>query len=215
MSGCAYRRCGVGVCLIGLGAVLLSACGQMPSREESAQQSAPAAVQAQNAGATQNDKVTELIRAARSGDTEAVQRALAAGASPDARSAEGEPALLAAASSKNPETVQALIKAGADVNAASRENGWTPLMAAAFFGVTESVRALLDAGADVNATNHYGETALLQATFQGQDNAVKELLAHRADVAPSNDKGFTALRAARYKKFTGIVQALEESGARQ
>jgi ankyrin repeat protein len=60
------------------------------------------------------------------GDVADVRQSLQAGASPDARNEEGEPALLVAVAGRRYEVARALVEAGADVDAADRE-GRTPL----------------------------------------------------------------------------------------
>src|SRR6266849_6231323 len=77
-----------------------------------------------------------LVAAARAGDQAAVTRALADGATPNARNRIGETALLIALKTERPDLARQMIDAGADVNIAAA-NGVTPLMAAAHAGYAE------------------------------------------------------------------------------
>src|SRR5437773_2138663 len=70
-----------------------------------------------------------LLAAARSGDTPALTRALASGASPNARNRLGETVLLVAIKKGDLPMAQVMLDAGADVNQGA-VNGVTPLMAA-------------------------------------------------------------------------------------
>jgi CubicO group peptidase (beta-lactamase class C family) len=96
--------------------------------------------------------------AALQGDTEAVRRAIAAGADLNQRDAYGSTPLLVAATFGRIEVARALIAAGADLRLKDRQ-GSTPLHVAAFLGHPELVRAMVDAGADRYATNDSGRTA--------------------------------------------------------
>src|SRR5262249_3273888 len=77
-----------------------------------------------------------LLGAGRAGDQAAVTKALADGASPNARNRLGETVLLSAIKSGRLELARQMIAAGTDVNLAAT-NGVTPLMAAAHGGYTE------------------------------------------------------------------------------
>ena len=77
---------------------------------------------------------------------------LKAGADVNAKTKDGETALMVALLEGHTESVNALIKAGADVNAKDIKGG-TALMLAALYGQAEDIKLLLNAGADVNARN--------------------------------------------------------------
>jgi hypothetical protein len=76
-----------------------------------------------------------LLAAARQGNTEELARALERGANPNAKTRQGEPALVLAARSQNLESLRALVQAKADLNATdaqglraidhARQLGWT------------------------------------------------------------------------------------------
>ena len=89
----------------------------------------------------------DLIEAAETGDTAAVQALLDAGADIHATNNRGETALRIAAFWGETATVQALLDASADVNATDNA-GETALMVATMWGHTEIVEILRDAGAN-------------------------------------------------------------------
>jgi uncharacterized protein len=108
---------------------------------------------------------TPLHIAARTGDLDAVNALLAAGATVDAQNAMGWTPLFCAAYNHEIDcgfasVVQRLIDAGANVNQRITF-GITPLMLAAGGGEAAVCQALLDAGAEVKATNETGRTALM------------------------------------------------------
>ncbi len=113
------------------------------------------------------DGGTPLMRAAKSGDLEAMQVLVDAGADPSLTMGNGSTAMLLAAGTRpgpggaDPilASLQFLADHGADVNTAGAR-GETPLQAAAKQGANDVVRALVEMGADVNAADSSGKTAL-------------------------------------------------------
>lgn len=92
------------------------------------------------------DVNSDLMDAARQGDTATVQSLLSQGANVNATDAHGGTALMVAAVNGHTATVQALIDAGADVNRA-HNFGKTALMLATEKGHTAVVDLLVQAGA--------------------------------------------------------------------
>jgi len=91
----------------------------------------------------------QLWRAARDGDLEAVNAALAAGAQVNARGDYGDAALNLAAENGHLEVTLRLLAAGANIENVGGADK-TPLMNAAFAGQVQVVRKLLDHGAIIN-----------------------------------------------------------------
>ena len=116
---------------------------------------------------------------------EIVERLLAAGADPNARSREGQTPLMSAALNGRVGAVDALLAHGADVDAAESYRGQTALMLAAGEGNVEAMRALIAAGASVGAQSKSGFTPLLFAVRNAQLDAVRLLLEHGANVERS------------------------------
>jgi cytohesin len=94
--------------------------------------------------------------AAMHGNRETVRALLKQGGDVNAAQGDGMTALHWAASNNDVELAAMLIHAGANVRAATRINGFTPLMMAARSGHAAMVGALLDSGADPEATSVAG-----------------------------------------------------------
>jgi uncharacterized protein len=154
-----------------------------------------------------------LLASARNGDQAGVERALANGASPNARNRVGETVLIIALKSDRLALARQMIDAGTDVNQAA-VNGITPLMAAAHAGQTEMARLLLAKGADVNAVDQLKKNAMTYAAGQGQTEIVLLLLKAGVDPNAIYAHDLTALMwAAGYGK-TETVKALLDAGAK-
>ena len=154
-----------------------------------------------------------LLASARSGDQSGVDRALADGASPNARNRAGETVLIIALKSDRSALARQMIHAGTDVNQAAVD-GVTPLMAAAHAGQIEIARLLLAKGADVNAVDQLKKNAMTYAAGQGQTEIVILLLKAGVDPNAIYAHDLTALMwAAGYGK-TETVKALLDAGAK-
>ncbi len=133
-----------------------------------------------------NAGATAFLRAAMSGDLEAMNLLLAAGANPLAATAERKPTNLG----------------GTEL---PPNGGTTTLMVAAGVGWQESIsrgrdsdaiaaiQLLLDRGANINAANQNGDTALHGATLRGSTAIIQFLVDHGANLNAKNSKGWTPL----------------------
>ncbi len=134
---------------------------------------------------------TPLLAAARSGQVEAVDVLLDAGANVDAQETwNGQSALMWAAAEGHAAVVARLIERGADINVRSN-SGASALLFAARKGDMAAVETLLAAGAEVNESRPDGATALLVAVVNGYEDLVDLLLAAGAD--PNAEGGSTRL----------------------
>jgi hypothetical protein len=115
-----------------------------------------------------------LMRAAQSGDTEAIKVLIAAGANVNATVGNGETALMRAAANGHIDAVRLLLDKGASADA-RRHDGFTALICAAFFGHTDVARVLLAKGADVFAKDRLGSTARQWASSRGFDDTAEML----------------------------------------
>ncbi|HEV3005873.1 MAG TPA: PQQ-binding-like beta-propeller repeat protein [Pirellulales bacterium] len=124
-----------------------------------------------------DDAGTALRAAARTGDVEGVERALAHGADVNAADEIGVTALWLAASRGHLEVVNTLVRQNADVNA--RDGIWyqTPLSGAVGIGNAEMVEVLLDAGAN-------DADAALVAAAQAGNIAVIRAVLNKGKVGP-------------------------------
>jgi ankyrin repeat protein len=164
-----------------------------------------------NAAAQESANV-RLVAATRAGDQAGVTRALAQGATPNARNRLGESALLIALQNDRPELATQMLAAGADVNLAA-VNGVTPLMAAAHGGYADIVRELLAKGADVNAADQLRKTAMIYAAGEGRTEVVVLLLHAGIDPNAVYAHRLTALMWAAGYGHSETVQALLDAGA--
>ena len=154
-----------------------------------------------------------LIEAARQDDAEAVRVAIANGADPGSRQADGATALHWSVYRQDLEMTQALLAASADVNAANRL-GAAPLFVAAESGHSETIELLLVAGADPNLALPMGETPLMTAARVGAAAGVRHLIEAGADVnAVEQSRGQTALMWAAAQGHREVARELIAAGA--
>jgi ankyrin repeat protein len=160
-----------------------------------------------------------LTRAAASGDADTVRKLLREGVDVNTRNQWGQTALFLACSYayRNAELIKVLLDAGADPNVRERWGG-TVLVSAVGTASDENrppiVRELLRSHADVNVKDSSGMTPLMRAAFVGDVETVRILLGAGAD-ANVSDHGETALKLARWKGHRGVMQVLEQAGARE
>ena len=122
------------------------------------------------------DPAKEIIKAAKSGDTERVSALLANDKSlVKARDKDGSTPLHCAVWKGHQQVVALLLKAGADVNAQNENDHWgtTPLHAAAHANQAAIAQLLIDYGADVQATDREGRTPMFHTTFHEARAVVK------------------------------------------
>lgn len=159
-----------------------------------------------------------LLAAASSGDVAALTQALADGASPDARDADGTPATMLATRGGHADALRVLADAEADMDAqdATLDN---PMLYAGREGLLDILRIANEAGADPSVTNRYGGVALIPASERGHVSVVRYLLDETdVDVNHVNKLGWTALLEAILLSDGGpphqdIVALLIEHGA--
>ena len=112
---------------------------------------------------------TALMWAAAQNEVVAVERLLAAGADPNARSARGFTPVLFAAREGHVEVLAPLVRAGADVDDVLPERGMSALVLAVYNAQYDFARTLLDQGADPNAAGN-GWTAFHQVVWTRRPN---------------------------------------------
>jgi len=153
------------------------------------------------------DALFAAIRRGAAGD---VERLVARGASPNARDAQGIPALMAAALFADADMMELLLKRGADPNLAD-ESGATALMWS--MPDRAKVQRLVDRGAAVDARSESGRTALLvAASYPGTVDVLRLLLARGADLRAQDRAGTTALALAVRSADVDVVRFLVERG---
>jgi ankyrin repeat protein len=138
-----------------------------------------------------------LLEALRTGDKDAVERALAEGASLtalDARS--GMSPLATAAFHGREELARLLFARGANVQLRNQD-GASALHGAALAGHVALIELLLERDAEVDARDAKGSTPLHAAAFLGRAEAVSALLHAGAIRAPTDTSGQTPLDLTR------------------
>lgn len=122
----------------------------------------------------------------------------------DARSRNGDSALMMAAYKGHVEAVRALLDKGAEPN----QTGWAALHYAAAVGNNPIVQLLLDKSAYIDAESPNQTTPIMMAARGGHILTVKLLLDEGADVLLKNGAGMTALDFAKAAGFNDIVEGL-------
>lgn len=122
----------------------------------------------------------------------------------EAKSRNGDNALMIACYKGNKPAVEALLTKGAEVN----RPGWTPLHYAAASGSDEIVRLLLDKSAYIDAESPNKTTPIMMAAREGHIYTVKLLLDEGADASLKNELGLTAIDFARNHGHQDIVEGL-------
>lgn len=152
----------------------------------------------------------EFRNVLRLGDVRKLRYALDKGASPNARDAGGNTALMLSSIYGDASCVRLLLDRGADVNATNGA-GATALIRAAFD--YDKTRVLIERGANVNARSALGNTPLILAARPVQSHRTVELLLARgANAKATNNFGATALMAAAAGGNERSVRLLIEHG---
>ena len=148
---------------------------------------------------------TGLIIAAREGSTKVFNVLLQVkDVKLDARSRNGDTAMMLAAYKGNLPAVRALLDKGAEPN----QTGWTALHYAASIGNNDIVQLLLDRSAYIDAESPNQTTPIMMAARGGHILTVKLLLDEGADVTLKNGAGMTAIDFAKAGGFNDIVEGL-------
>ena len=156
--------------------------------------------------ATNEHGVAALRLTYQTGNEDAINELLRAGADPNLVDEAGETCLHTAIRSKcSRKHLKALITHGADVNATNK-NSETAIQLAYQMEHEHAIYELLKAGADPNSVNEAGETCLHTAIrSKCSPNHLEALITHGADVNATNKRRETALQLARRMRSNGTV----------
>ncbi len=155
---------------------------------------------------------TGLIHAVRHKSNKVFRMLLSApGVDIDARSRNGDTALMVAALQPEPAMAIALIDRGAQIN----RPGWTALHYAATSGSLDIIRRLLEESAFIDAESPNRTTPLMMAARSGHADAAKLLLAEGADFTLRNELGLGAADFARAQGHRELANYLETLPARR
>lgn len=163
----------------------------------------------------------DLVAAAATGDTSAVDKLLQLGLPKNAIDTQGATALIRAAGNGHAGLVGQLLERGADPGIAASA-GATALSAAVSARHAGVIEVLVTHGAAVDQRLTGGGTALMIAAGLGYPEVAAQLLAHGADVNAADEHGTCALHvAAKFgfvsddvERATRILQTLLDAGAR-
>jgi ankyrin repeat protein len=155
-----------------------------------------------------NDSETVLTAAARSGNTEVLERILkyyTDDAMTKVAAADALEAFLSRGSrnSQTGQIIKILVAAGANVNARN-QRGQTPLFGACFNA--RAVKPLKAAGADLNAQDNQGYTALMTCFIS---DFTRAMIAAGADLSIRNNQGLTAAQQLRKQGITETPDILD------
>jgi len=156
---------------------------------------------------------SDLIKAIRAGDDDALRAAILTEANLNDRSGSGSPAIVVAAESRNASAVRILAEAGARLDNENRRTNATALTVAAEIGDAAVARALLEAGADPDETGSGGEPALIKAARNGHTNVTQVLIDGGADLEVTDLSGATAVEIAEQARHMRVADMLRDAGA--
>ena len=156
---------------------------------------------------------SDLIKAIRAHDDEALRSAIISGDSVNDRAGGGAPAIVVAVESRNASAVQILAEAGARLDNKTRRTNVTALTLAAEIGNNAIVRTLVEYGADVDETGAGGEAALIKAARNGHVMVVQSLIDAEADLEATDLSGATAVEIAEQNRHYQVAQILRDAGA--
>lgn len=124
----------------------------------------------------------------------------------EARSENGNTALMMAAYKHKRVEVDALLAKGAKVN----QSGWTALHYAASAGDIPIMKVFLERGAKVDAFAPTNITPLMFAAREGQEEAVRLLLSAGADPTLKSGHGWTAAQFAMAADKPGVAAIIDK-----
>ena len=164
--------------------------------------------------ATCKNNVTALMLACLSGNIEAINVLLKAGADISIASVDGATWIHCAVDGTcSRETLKAVISHGADVNTTGNNNV-TALMMACWKGNVDAIHALLNAGADPNITDIKGATCILYAVDGDcSKETIQAIISRGADVNATDNSKLTPLIIACQKGYVDVVNVLLNAGA--
>ena len=157
-----------------------------------------------------SDMDEQLIISADKGDTTAVLKLIAGGASVNATTFEGVTALMYAAQNGHTNLVRTLVGHGADVNM-KPFNGQSALISAIRGGHLPTVEYLIRNGADINLADNNRVTPLMHAIAADSFYIPDMLLYYGCEIHSRDERGTNALMlASQYGNYEMVVSLLEK-----
>jgi uncharacterized protein len=134
-----------------------------------------------------------LHRAAHAGDVAGIRKALAEGASLEARDAYARTALHVATFARKREAIESLARAGAQLGALENDR-YDAVTIASVADDEDTLRVLLKLGASAKlVTSRYDGSALIAAAHLGHDGVTRQLIAAGAPLDHVNNLHWTAV----------------------
>ncbi|MCR1781068.1 ankyrin repeat domain-containing protein [Nocardioides carbamazepini] len=163
------------------------------------------------------DADAALLRAARTGDADAVAVALRAGADIEARDDHERTALLLASTYDHVAVAEVLVAMGADPDALDDRHD-TPWLVTGVTGSVAMLEALLPAEPDLSIENRYGGLSPIPAGERGHVDYIRRVVETGVDIDHVNDLGWTAMLEAIIlgdgsEPYQEIVRVLLAAGA--
>ncbi|WP_246234176.1 ankyrin repeat domain-containing protein [Streptomyces boluensis] len=136
-----------------------------------------------------------MLKAAETGDADAVKDAIERGADLETRDGSERTPLLLASTGDHVKAAEVLVEAGADPDALDAQHD-TPWLVTGVTGSAAMARVLAEAEPDYTIVNRYGGTSLIPAGEHGHVDYIREVTTNPkidVDVNHINNLGWTAL----------------------
>lgn len=135
---------------------------------------------------------------------------LEAGMDINSRDSAGTPMLCIAARSGKKDAIEWLVKNGAEIDAISKDRGYSAVMDAVWKLSPDIVELLIKLGANLNFVSNDGQTALIVATGSSSSKICEMLVKNGADPCFKDHMGMSALDYARLFKKNALVDLYQE-----
>lgn len=122
---------------------------------------------------------------------------------------EQTPLLNIAVRNENIDLVKTFLKKGVDINAVSKDRGYTAVMDAVWLGNIDIAKLLIKENAELNTINKEGQTNLILAVGADEYDICKLLISNGADPDIKDQMGMSAYKYAELFKKTKIQKLLE------
>lgn len=132
-----------------------------------------------------------------------------AGIDVNSRDAAGTPMICIAARHNRLEMIEKLLNLGADINAVSKDRGYSAVMDAVWKSNTEIVEFLVERGANLGYISRDGQPVLVLAVGTGNEKVCRILAEHGADPFMCDAMGMSALSYAKLFKKEALVPIFE------
>ena len=133
-----------------------------------------------------------------------------AGMDVNCRDSAGTPMICIAARSGRNNMIEWLLEKGADINAISKDRGYSAVMDAVWKSSLDIVKLLVEKGANLNFIANDGQTALIVATGASNPRICEVLVKNGADPTYKDRMGMSSLDYAKLFKKTELAKLYEE-----